>query len=140
MLDPRAPRRFEVELVFRAQTYDIDFAGIVSNIVYIRWLEDLRLKLLDEYWPLQDQMAAGYAPVLLSTDIRYLRALRLFASVAGTMWMSHLGRARFTLEAEFTAGDETVAAATQVGALVNLDSLRPIRIPSSLAVAYGEQV
>ena len=25
------------------RTYDIDFAGIVSNIVFIRWLEDLRL-------------------------------------------------------------------------------------------------
>ena len=23
------------------RTYDIDFAGIVSNIVFIRWLEDL---------------------------------------------------------------------------------------------------
>jgi acyl-CoA thioester hydrolase len=29
------------------RTYDIDFAGIVSNIVFIRWLEDLRLALLD---------------------------------------------------------------------------------------------
>jgi acyl-CoA thioester hydrolase len=23
-------------------TYEIDFAGVVSNIVYVRWLEDLR--------------------------------------------------------------------------------------------------
>ena len=29
------------------RTYDIDFAGIVSNIVFIRWLEDLRLALLE---------------------------------------------------------------------------------------------
>ena len=26
------------------RTYDIDFARIVSNIVFIRWLEDLRLR------------------------------------------------------------------------------------------------
>ena len=34
------------------RTYDIDFAGIVSNIVFIRWLEDLRLGLLDQAYPL----------------------------------------------------------------------------------------
>ena len=34
------------------RTYDIDFAGIVSNIVFIRWLEDLRLALLDQTYPL----------------------------------------------------------------------------------------
>jgi acyl-CoA thioester hydrolase len=37
---------FEVALDLPIKTYDIDFAGIVSNIVYIRWLEDLRLKIL----------------------------------------------------------------------------------------------
>ena len=40
------------ELPLRVQTYDIDFAGIVSNIVFIRWLEDLRLGLMDEAYPL----------------------------------------------------------------------------------------
>ena len=34
------------------RTYDIDFAGIVSNIVFIRWLEDLRLGLMDQAYPL----------------------------------------------------------------------------------------
>jgi acyl-CoA thioester hydrolase len=31
-----------VQHEFRVNTYGIDFAGIVSNISYIRWLEDLR--------------------------------------------------------------------------------------------------
>jgi acyl-CoA thioester hydrolase len=35
-----------VELELPIRTYDIDFAGIVSNIVYIRWLEDLRIQML----------------------------------------------------------------------------------------------
>jgi len=29
--------------------YDIDVMGIVSNIVYIRWFEDLRFEFLDRY-------------------------------------------------------------------------------------------
>ena len=31
---------YEQPLAIR--TYDIDFAGIVSNIVFVRWLEDLQ--------------------------------------------------------------------------------------------------
>ena len=35
--------QFLVEMPLKVQGYDIDVAGIVSNIVYVRWLEDLRL-------------------------------------------------------------------------------------------------
>ena len=49
-------KTLEVSLNLSIQTYDIDFAGIVSNIVYIRWLEDLRLKMLETYLPLEQLM------------------------------------------------------------------------------------
>ena len=52
------------ELPLRVQTYDIDFAGIVSNIVFIRWLEDLRLGLMDEAYPLVQALAEDVAPIL----------------------------------------------------------------------------
>ena len=54
-------RPLEVELTIPVRSYDIDFAGIVSNIVYIRWLEDLRLKWLDEHFPLDRQFKQGYS-------------------------------------------------------------------------------
>ena len=44
---------FEIALDLPIKTYDIDFAGIVSNIVYIRWLEDLRLKMINCKYYLQ---------------------------------------------------------------------------------------
>jgi len=40
---PTDPSRI-VERAIEIKTYDIDFAGIVSNIVYVRWLEDLALR------------------------------------------------------------------------------------------------
>ncbi len=49
-------RPLEVELTIPVRSYDIDFAGIVSNIVYIRWLEDLRSKWLDEHFSLNKQV------------------------------------------------------------------------------------
>src|SRR5947209_9438797 len=93
------PATHAVELHFKVQTYDIDFAGIVSNQVYIRWLEDLRLELLDTYAPLDRQLEDGLVPVLLSTQISYKRALRLFDRPQGRIWMVDVSRVRWTLEA-----------------------------------------
>ncbi|MBW4534820.1 MAG: acyl-CoA thioesterase [Pleurocapsa minor HA4230-MV1] len=83
---------FEVALDLPIKTYDIDFAGIVSNIVYIRWLEDLRLKMLEFYFPLEQLMSKGYCPTVNSTEIKYQKALRLGDRPVGKMWMSQLGR------------------------------------------------
>jgi acyl-CoA thioester hydrolase len=47
MTEPRI-----VERALPIRTYDIDFAGIVSNIVYVRWLEDLRLAMMEEAYPI----------------------------------------------------------------------------------------
>jgi hypothetical protein len=60
-------RRCKIQLRFQVRTYDIDYAGIVSNIVYIRWLEDLRLALLDQHVPLESFVTGlfpGLAPPL----------------------------------------------------------------------------
>jgi acyl-CoA thioester hydrolase len=128
--------RFEVELAFKVGTYDIDFAGIVSNIVYMRWLEDLRLAMLEAYLPLEDQLAGGNTPVLLSTQIDYLRAVRLFEQPRGRMWVSDVGRARWTLDAEITVGDRVVTRARQVLASVRLADFRPLPAPAVLRDAF----
>ena len=75
LTDPDRP--LLVELDFTARTYDVDFMGIVSNIVYVRWLEDLRLRLLAVHHPLEDQLEAGYAPILARTEIAYKHPVRL---------------------------------------------------------------
>ena len=63
------------------RTYDIDFAGIVSNIVFIRWLEDLRLALLDRAYPLTRALAEDVAPILLATRINYRRPVTTSPSI-----------------------------------------------------------
>ena len=127
-----AQKPLEVILDLPIKTYDIDFAGIVSNIVYIRWLEDLRLKILESYFPLEKLMAQGYCPILDSTQIKYNKALRMVDRPVGKMWIAKLGRLRCTLQAEIYSQEEIVAAATQVGFYVNLDTMRPIAVPPEL--------
>ena len=128
----------EINLNLPIQTYDIDFAGIVSNIVYIRWLEDLRLKMLEVYQPLEELMAKGYCPIVDSTQIKYKKALQIFDRPVGKMWMSQLGRLRCTLQAEICLNKEIVTSATQTGFFVNLKTMRPMAIPSDIQKLYSQ--
>lgn len=131
-------RPLEVQITIPVRTYDIDFAGIVSNIVYIRWLEDLRLKFLDEHWQLDKQVAQGYAPILAGTEIEYKRPIKLIDQVIGRLWISNLGRLKWTVEAEIFANNKLAAVATQKGAFVSLENGRPIPIPEGLQQKYLE--
>ena len=58
-----------VEIDLDIYTFDIDFAGHVSNITYVRWLEIGRLQLLvDAGMPTPELLAEGLAPLLVRTD------------------------------------------------------------------------
>ena len=126
-----------VEIPFRVQTYDVDFAGVMSNIVYIRWLEDLRVKVLDEYLPLDALLAQGISPLLARTEINYRRPLRLDDRPIGRMWVSKIGRASSVLSAEFSLDGVIVADARQVGTFITLATGRPIPLPRALRDQYA---
>lgn len=121
-----------VELAFKVQTYDTDFAGIVHNMVYIRWLEDLRLQILAEHFPMEEQLAANQGPILVRTEVSYQGPLRLFDEPLGRMWVSRLGRVRWEVQAEITLDDQVAATATQSGYFADLADLRPVRVPKDL--------
>ncbi|NJM89296.1 MAG: acyl-CoA thioesterase [Hydrococcus sp. RU_2_2] len=129
-------RPFELEIVLSVQTYDIDFAGIVSNIVYVRWLEDMRLKIMEKYLPLDRMMAKGYCPTLASTQIEYKKALRLFDRPVGKIWLSDAGRLRFTLQAEIYHGERLATTASQTCFFVNIETMRPLAIPEEFWAVY----
>ncbi len=129
-------RPFEVTIDLPVRTYDIDFAGVVSNIVYVRWLEDLRLEMLACHFPLGEQLKNGIVPVIVQTKIDYKQPLRLSDQPIGKMWMSTLESLRWNVCAEITSNDKTCAMGEQVGIFVNLQSQKPIRIPEVLQQQY----
>jgi acyl-CoA thioester hydrolase len=128
-----------VERSFTVKTYDIDFAGHVSNIVYIRWLEDLRFAVLEEYYPLEKAMSEGIAPVLTRTEIDYRFPIRLFHPVTGRMWAGETGKLRMELRAEFRVGQQLCASVRQEGVFVSLETGRPTRIPAEFRTIYQAQ-
>ncbi len=131
-----------LRLAFAIRTYDIDYAGIVSNIVYIRWLEDLRLELLERTYPLDRLVADGLGPVLLETRIVYRDALTLFDRPEGRMWVESIERVRWTVAAEFTTGGgsrRVHATARQTGIFIHLATRRPAPVPEELRAFFASR-
>jgi acyl-CoA thioester hydrolase len=123
-------REILVELDLPIRTYDIDFAGIVSNIVYVRWLEDLRLTMLSQYYmPLPELILTGIAPILTNTEINYQRQLTIHDRAVGKMWIEELGSLRCIVAAEILNGKYSAAQAKQTLLFINLTTRRPVRIP-----------
>ena len=131
------PRIIERDLPVR--TYDIDFAGIVGNIVYVRWLEDLRLAMMEEAYPIAQALAEDVAPILLETRIAYERPVTLQDALKGRMWVTAMGRVKWHLAAEFVAGGEIRARAEQTGLFIRLSTRRPIAPPLALRRRFAPE-
>ena len=122
-------RALLIEDDIKVSTHEIDFAGHVSNIVYLRWLEDLRLKMFDVYCPLQLFMESGVTPVLVSTEIHYKKSIRLFDKPKAKMWLSDLGLTTLTIDAEIYLDGALATTARHRGVFVDIAKMKPIRVP-----------
>jgi acyl-CoA thioester hydrolase len=129
-----------VERPIRVHGYDIDFVGVVSNIVYVRWLEDMRTALLDEHCPLSGFLAEGLSPIIAHTQVDYKRPVRLMDQPTGRMWMTRVGPMKWSLEAQFIVNGAVVAEGRQSGGFVRLSDGHPVRVPESLATAWRKAV
>jgi acyl-CoA thioester hydrolase len=133
-------KALEITLLIPVRSYDIDFAGIVSNIVYIRWLEDLRLEMLSQYYPLEEQIQDGFAPVLLQTKIDYKQALKMGDQPVGRLWIESLESLRWNVSAEISVDGKVSAISQQTGIFINLQNNKPIRIPTRLQQQYADSL
>ncbi len=131
---------FEVEIRLPVRTYDIDFAGIVNNIVYVRWLEDLRLEMLARHFPLDEQLKNGIAPVIVQTKIDYKQPIKISDVPTGKMWIEMMESLRWTVNAVISVNGKVAALGEQVGIFVDLQNNKPIRMPERLKQKYQEFV
>ena len=120
-----------IEHPFRVMTSDIDFAGVVSNISYVRWLEDLCNLFAEQVLLMGEALPRGIAPTLMHTEIDYLAPVRFPDLVTGRMWLAARERSKWELIPEFHSQtkDKLVARARQIGVFVALDTLRPVHLP-----------
>ncbi len=129
-------RPFLITIPIKVKTYDVDFAQIVHNAVYIRWLEDLRTEVLADTYSIEEMLADKISPILTRTEIDYLWPVRFGDEVVGKMWVSSLRRIKWEVRSEIWAGDEMSAASVQTGYFLDQVKMKPTRIPSKLQSAW----
>jgi acyl-CoA thioester hydrolase len=131
-------RTLNIDLPITVKTYDIDFMGIVSNISYIRWMEDLRLQFLEIHYPLQKLMSELIVPVLSHTHLDYKRPIRMHDQVIGSIWMDKFDSSGWIANMEFTVKGKLAATGAQGGVFINIATMKPANPPEGIQKIYDE--
>lgn len=111
---------FSAEIKFDVKPYDIDAAGHVNNAVYIRWLEDLRIKLFDNFLPVHELLKQNQYLVVTSTSIKYKKQISLEDNPSAKMWLERIDKIIWVLKTKIMLNDSIAATAEQKCVVINL--------------------
>lgn len=130
-----------VKETLRVRGYDIDQVSMVSNIVYIRWFEDLRTGWLDVYFPIEEMLETQkMAPILSKTEIEYKSPMTIFDKPVGHTWVTNLERSRWELSFEIRDENKLFCVGKQAGCFLDLERRRPSRAPQRILDQYHEAI
>lgn len=102
------------------KSYDIDIAGHVNNIVYVRWLEDLRNLLFNKLFDFPNVINEKYYPVVVSTNINYRKQLKLFDKPIGIIELASINHGVIFFDARIELNNQIIMEANQKCVMINL--------------------
>jgi acyl-CoA thioester hydrolase len=111
-------------------TYHIDFVGHVNNIVYVQWLENARIKLIEAMGLTISQIAEQdeILPIITETDIKYKKPLFLSDKVRVEVWVSEMFNVSANFKFRFlNEKGEVCSSAQQKVLFIDKATLRPSR-------------
>ncbi|WP_258097287.1 acyl-CoA thioesterase [Marinoscillum pacificum] len=120
--------------------YDIDVLGIVSNIVYVRWFEDLRMHFLDTYYPFQELYKENKSPVLATTQVEYKYPLTILDQPTGYVWLSNVSKSKWECSFEIKTDSKIHAKGIQDGYFIDIERKKPTRIPEKFMDLYNNSL
>jgi acyl-CoA thioester hydrolase len=130
-----APDRPTFTLTFTAQPEDIDELGHVNNAVYVRWIQEMATA----HWRAvaRTEDVDRYVWLVTRHEIDYRRPTLPGESVSATTWVGTPQGARFDRFVEIRGVDGAVkVSARTVWALVDMTTMRPLRITSEIAAPF----
>lgn len=122
--------------------FDTDCGGVVHNLAYLRMIETCRTRLAALMgMRLRGMVEGGEFPVVVRTEIDYVRPARLGDVVIVRGRVAELSRARFWCAFEMVAEDDgrVLVRARQAVALVRMADGRPLRLPAAWATQWEFQ-
>ncbi len=112
--------KYKTSMDFEIKTYEIDVAGHVNNIVFVKWLEDLRCKLFEKILPIDNLLYYDLYPAVTSTNIIYKKQLKLFDKPSGIVWVEDIKHNMMLLKFNFIINESICATAEQKCVIMNL--------------------
>ncbi len=112
-------------------TYHIDFVGHVNNIIYVQWLENARVKLLQAMGLSITKIAEEdkLLPIITETIIKYKKPYFLHNTVHVEVWVSKIMNASAIFEFRFLNEKEEVCSTGQQKVLfIDEETQRPSRL------------
>lgn len=133
------PRYMCVEHEIRIRAYEIDVIGVVSNIEYVKYAEDLRHEFLDRYYPFDEMMRSHLSPVLLNTDIHYKIPLTIHDRPVGRCWVARMTVAKWEIGFEIVSEAGMHCFGTQKGGFFDTQQRKPVRCPRRLLDRFEDE-
>jgi acyl-CoA thioesterase FadM len=112
----------KIQMNIDIEPYDIDAAGHVNNLACIRWLENMRTRLLAGIIPLKKLLAKNIYPVVISTEAKYKKLIKLFDKPAGSLMLKYYAHGYMILNAVICVKGIPVFTAIQKCVLMDLVS------------------
>lgn len=133
-------RTLQISLDISIKAYEVDVMGIVSNIVYVKWFEDMRHIFLDQFYTYKEMMTIGHSPILTKTEVEYKTPLTIFDQPTGYAWMEDLGSSKWVMAFEIRSGETVHCIGRQSGCFYDINRKRPIAWPKYVLDLYQSEL
>lgn len=120
--------------------FDTDCAGVVHNIVYLRFIETARTYLAEQLgMGLADMARTQLFPVVVRTEIDYKRPAVLGDKLVVHGWLESVDRLRFwcAFEVRRPSDGVLIASSRQMLAVVQMPAGKPVRLPADWSVRFA---
>lgn len=111
-------------------TYHIDYVGHVNNIIYVQWLENARVKLIEAMGLTIDEIAKNddILPIITETNIQYKKPFFLKNEVHVEVWVSEIFNVSAFFQFRFLNENQEVCSTAQQKVLfIDRATQRPSR-------------
>ena len=128
-----------IESPHQVMFFDTDCAGVVHNIVYLRFIEVARTHLAEQLgMGLVDMANSQTFPVVVRTEIDYKRPAKLGDRIVVHGWLESVERTRFWcgFEIRRPADDALIATSRQMLAVIQMPAGKPVRLPADWAERF----
>ncbi len=125
-------RKLVAEKEIEINIYDIDAMGIVSNIVYVKWFEDLRTAFINKHITYSEMMKNNISPILMRTEADYKVPLNIHDKPIGRCWLVKVSKLKWELEFEISTKTKVHCTGYQKGGFYDVVEEKVVPTPKEL--------